>query len=102
MFKYKASPLQVTREDASENLDIKALGNQLEAKVQKVLQECDKRLSRKGTLFTHAFTLYVVLALCIRRDLNQQATVSWMLSAFRWLTCKLPAWLFSDGALSNA
>lgn len=105
MFKYKiASPFQFSanREDAANSLDIQALGTHLEPKVQRVLQENGKQPARKGTFFTPAFTLYVVLALCMRRDLNQKATVNWMFSAFRWCTCKLAACLFSDGALSHA
>lgn len=98
----KLPALLFNREDVANSLDINALGNELETKVQNVLQACNKQPPRKGTFFTFKFTLYTILALCMRRDLNQHAAVSWMISTFRWLTCQLPARLFAEGTLTHA
>ena len=90
------------RENAAESFDMPAFGEQLKPKVEVALKKCGKGKSRAGTFFTPLFTVFTVLSLCIRRDLNQHAVVNWMLSPFRWLFCTFTPKLFSEGALTHA
>lgn len=59
---------------------------------------------RKGTLLIPRVLIWLVLVLTIRRDLNYDQALNWMLSGFRWLSELLPAQnkLVSDGAISHA
>jgi hypothetical protein len=59
---------------------------------------------RKGTLLIPRVLVWLVLVLTLRRDLNYDKALNWMLSGLRWLTHLLPAKakLVSDGAISHA
>lgn len=59
---------------------------------------------RKGTLLIPRLLVWLVIMLTIRRDLNYDQVLNWMLSGFRWLSELLPAQhkLVSDGAISHA
>ena len=59
---------------------------------------------RKGTCLIPAVLIWLVLALTIRRDLNQDKVLNWMMSGFRWLEGVLPAQakMLATGALSHA
>lgn len=59
---------------------------------------------RKGTLLVPKLLVWLVLALTIRRDLNYDKVLNWMVSGFRWLDGILPplSKVVSDGAISHA
>jgi hypothetical protein len=59
---------------------------------------------RKGTLLIPRVLIWLVLVLTMRRDMNYDKALNWMLSGFRWLSEFLPAQnkLVSDGAISHA
>jgi hypothetical protein len=69
--------------------------------IQEILSEQTKR-ERKGTKLVSSLVIWLVLALTIRRDLNCRAVLNWMVSGWRWLSCRLPHQLVSDGAISHA
>ncbi len=59
---------------------------------------------RKGTILTPFVTIWLVLVLTMRRDLNYRNALNWMMSGLRWLQGCLPvvANLVSEGAITHA
>lgn len=72
--------------------------------IEEVLAEQGQDKFRQGTLLMPKVLIWLVLALTIRRDLNCQKVLNWMLSGFRWLKGLLPAQakLVTDGTISHA
>jgi len=82
--------------------DFHPFGELLRPSIEAALQESGKHLFRKGTILIPVFLVWVVLALTLRRDLNTQAVIEWMISATRWMELNLAVKLISEGALSHA
>lgn len=82
--------------------DFRPFGDLLRPLIQKALIELKKDRFRKGTTLIPVFLVWVMFALTIRRDLNTQALIGWMVSAARWIDLNLAMTLLSDGALSHA
>lgn len=59
---------------------------------------------RKGTRLIPTVLIWLVLALTIRRDLNCDKVLNWMMSGFRWLEGLLPAQakIVASGTISHA
>lgn len=78
--------------------------DQLQPLVEETLEEHDKAKWRKGTILFPTVTVWLVLALTLRRDLNCEQVLNWMVSGFRWLGDLLPAKakLVADGTISHA
>ena len=59
---------------------------------------------RKGTCLIPTVLIWLVLALTIRRDLNCDKVLNWMMSGFRWLEGLLPAQakIVASGTISHA
>lgn len=76
----------------------------LQPLIEETLAEQGKNRWRRGTLLIPALLVWLVLVLTLRRDLNYDQALNWMVSGFRWLADKLPAKakLVSDGAISHA
>lgn len=76
----------------------------LQPLIDQALQEQAKNTCRKGTLLTPRLLVWLVLVLTLRRDLNYDKALNWMVSGLRWLAGVLPAQakLVSDGAISHA
>jgi hypothetical protein len=70
--------------------------------IKESLIETGKDKYRKGTLLLPVFVVWLVLAITMRRDLNYNQVIEWMISSYRWATMILPAVLLSDGAISHA
>jgi hypothetical protein len=72
--------------------------------IQQVLNEQGKAKYRKGTILMPQLLVWLVLALTLRRDLNCQKVLNWLVSGFRWVQSLLPAQskLIQDGAISHA
>lgn len=72
--------------------------------IDEVLVEQGLDKFRQGTLLMPKVLIWLVLALTIRRDLNCQKVLNWMLSGFRWLKGLLPAKakLVAEGTISHA
>lgn len=76
----------------------------LQPLMAETLAEQGKTRWRRGTLLIPGLLIWLVLVLTLRRDLNYDQALNWMLSGFRWLADILPpqAKLVSDGAISHA
>jgi hypothetical protein len=76
----------------------------LQPLIDETLAEQGKNRWRRGTLLVSGLLIWFVLVLTLRRDLNYDQALNWMLAGFRWLADSLPAQakLVSDGALSHA
>lgn len=76
----------------------------LQPMIEETLLEQGKNKWRKGTILIPKVLIWLVLVLTLRRDLNYDKALNWMLSGFRWLTDLLPAQnkLVSEGAISHA
>ena len=76
----------------------------LQPLIDETLAEHGQDHSRKGTRLIPRMLIWLVLVLTLRRDLNYDKALNWMLSGFRWLADVLPAQakLVSDGAISHA
>jgi hypothetical protein len=76
----------------------------LQPLIDTILVEQGKDHARHGTLLKPRLLIWLVLVLTLRRDLNYDQALNWMVSGFRWLTDLLPAQakLVSDGAISHA
>jgi hypothetical protein len=76
----------------------------LQPLIEETLAEQGKNRWRRGTLLIPGLLIWLVLVLTLRRDLNYDQALNWMVSGFRWLTEMLPpqAKLLSDGAISHA
>ena len=96
------TPKPLLREDITSRLNLSALGPAVQPMIEETLKKTEKAKYRKGTILTPLLTVYVVLALAIRRDLSYPATMNWLVSGLRWITCCLPMKLVTDGALSHA
>ncbi len=70
-----------------------------------LIKEClseRNKADRKGTKLVSSLVIWLVLALTIRRDLNCRAVLNWLVSGWRWLSCRLPHQLVSEGSISHA
>jgi len=76
----------------------------LQPMIEETLIEQGKNKWRKGTLLIPKVLVWLVLVLTLRRDLNYDKALNWMMSGFRWLTDLLPAQhkIVDDGAISHA
>jgi len=70
--------------------------------IEEELAKHKKEKYRKGTILTPLLTIWLVLALALRRDLNYHNTLNWMISGFRWKSLELPRKILKDGAISHA
>jgi len=79
-------------------------GAVLQPLIEETLAEQGKNRWRRGTLLIPGLLVWLVLVLTLRRDLNYDQALNWMVSGFRWLADILPAQakLVSDGAISHA
>ena len=77
---------------------------QLQPLIEETLAEHGKAKWRQGTLLVPKVMVWLVLALTLRRDLNCEQVLNWMLSSFRWLSELLPAQakLVAGGTISHA
>jgi len=76
----------------------------LQPLMDEVLSEQGQDHWRKGTLLIPRLLIWLVLVLTLRRDLNYDKALNWMVSGFRRLDGCLPAKarLVSDGTISHA
>ena len=87
------------REEAMNSIDFSLREEHLQLVIEETLKEQGKDKKRQGTFFTANFTCYSVISLCIRRYLNQNQVINWIISVYRWFTHKLkPKW-FVKGLL---
>lgn len=98
--------MQITKAwaDLAQAFSLAPLDALLQPLIDETLKEQGQDTSRKGTVLFPRLLIWLVLVLTLRRDLNYDRALNWMVSGFRWLTEKLPAQskLVSDGAISHA
>jgi len=73
------------REDITSRLNLLALGPAVQPMIEETLKKAGKAKYRKGTILTPLLTVYIVLALAIRRDLSYPAAMNWLVSGLRWI-----------------
>lgn len=66
------------------------------------LKENGKDKCRKGTILTPSVLVWLCLALALRRDLNYNRALNWLVASFRWKQLNFPARIVKDGAISHA
>lgn len=90
--------------EIAETFSLTPFDEQLQPLIDEVLIEQGEDSYRKGTKLIPRLLIWLVLVLTIRRDLNYDKALNWMLSGFRWMVNLLPAQskLVSDGAISHA
>jgi len=76
----------------------------LQPLIDETLVEQGKEKYRKGTILIPTLSVWLVLALTLRRDLNYHKVLNWMVSGLRWLRSLLPpqSLIVEDGAISHA
>lgn len=74
----------------------------LQQPLQEVLRENGLETYHASTRLLPLFLIWFVLAMVLRRDLNLNQVLDWMLSGWTWLKLDLVAALISEGALSHA
>lgn len=57
---------------------------------------------RKGTRLTPLLTVWLCFALALRRNLNCQKTLDWLLAGLRWKSLNVNGKFFKDGTISHA
>jgi len=79
-------------------------GQILDGLIKQVLTEQGKAKYRQGTKLVPQLLVWLVLALTLRRDLNCQKVLNWLVSGLRWIRHLLPAQakLVQEGAISHA
>jgi len=70
--------------------------------IEDVLQEEKKDRFRKGTLLTPVLSVWLCFALALRRNLNCQKTLDWLLAGLRWKSLNFDAKFVKDGTISHA
>jgi hypothetical protein len=78
--------------------------NILQPMIDEVLIEHGKDGCRQGTILTPKLSVWLVLVLTLRRDLNYHKVLDWMIAGFRWIETLLPprSHVVQDGAISHA
>jgi hypothetical protein len=78
--------------------------NILQPLVEETLVEQGHGQIRQGSILTPTLSVWLVLSLTLRRDLNYHKTLNWMVSGLRWLGLLLPSQslIVKDGAISHA
>jgi len=76
----------------------------LQPLIDETLAELGKDQYHGRTILTPRLSIWLVLALTLRRDLNCHKVLNWMVSGFRWLQLLLPAesLIVEDGTVSHA
>ena len=74
--------------------------------LQNIIAECLKEKGkdkfRKGTILTPSVLVWLCLALTLRRDLNYNKALNWLVASFRWKHLNFPVKIVKDGTISHA
>lgn len=87
--------------DFNRNFTLEALADQFQPKIQEILRKYQKDRQRRSKL-TPLLTVWLILTLPLRRDLNYHNVLAWMLSGLRSLGGKIPRHPVKDGAITHA
>ena len=85
-------------------LSMEPFREELQPLIEEVLAETGKNEYRSNTKLVPNLVVWLVLGLTIRRELNCNQVLNWLLSGFRWLYELLPpeAQLVAAGAITHA
>ncbi len=98
----KPSKSKSSRDELA-SIEFEPFSELLKAIIEESLKEAQKDgRNREGTLFTPIFTIFVVFALAMRRDLSYPKVLNWLISTVRWITICLPKDLVENGTISRA
>lgn len=89
-------------EQIGTNLKLEPFSKIIDPLIEETLAEHKKNKDRKGTILTGVTTVWLVLALTLRRDLNCIKVLEWMFSGFRWVYQNFPQKIVKEGAISHA
>ena len=91
-------------EEIGPEFSLSPFAEELQPLIEETLKEHGKAKWRSGTKLLPKLTVWLVLALTLRRDLNCEQVLNWMVSGFRWLSEMLPAEakLVAGGTISHA
>ena len=91
-------------EQSGPSFSFKPFSSILQPLIEEVLAEQGKDKFRKGTILIPQLLVWLVLALTVRRDLNCQKVLNWLVSGLRWMQLLFPArgTLVQEGAISHA
>ena len=70
--------------------------------IQDVLKGKKKDRCRKGTLLTPLLSVWLCFALALRRNLNYQKTLDWLLAGLRWKSLNFDGKFVKNGTISRA
>ncbi len=100
----KTSPISAALAQHCPEFEFQPFGPLLQPAIREALSSSGLDTVRKGTILTPFVTIWLVLVLTMRRDVNCRKALNWMLSGLRWLQGCLPvsANLVSDGAVTPA
>jgi len=70
--------------------------------IKDCLKEKRKDKFRKGTLLTPVLVVWLCLALALRRNLNYNKTLDWLLAGLRWKSLKFSGKFVKNGTISHA
>ena len=96
--------LNQTLEELGAELSMEPFREELQPLIEEVLAETGKSKYRATTKLVPNLVVWLVLGLTIRRELNCQQVLNWLVSGFRWLYEGLPpnAKLVAEGAITHA
>lgn len=84
------------------SLNIGPFTETMQPLIAETLVEAKKDRCRKGTVLTPVLLVWFVLSMALRRDLDYNKTLNWLVSGIRWLNSGLPAKLVACGTISRA
>lgn len=96
-----SSFLNILNRDA-DSINIGPFSETLQPLISEALVDAKKDKYRKGTILTPVLLVWLTLAMTLRRDLNCNMALNWLLSGIRWLHTGLPAKLVACGTISHA
>lgn len=88
--------------DFSVNYNFHPFAQRLDPLIRETLAQLGQDQDRKGTKLVSRLVVWLVLALTIRRDLSCEAVLDWMISGWRWMSCRLPKQVVAAGAIAHA
>lgn len=88
-------------QEVSADFAVETLAKELAPTINEALHAHGKDQQRKSKL-SPVLTVWLVLAMCLRRELNYHAVLDWLLSGLRQLGWNLPRRSVEDGAITHA
>jgi hypothetical protein len=84
------------------SIDMAPFSETLQPLIEQTLVDAKKDKYRKGTLLTPVLMVWFVLGITLRRDLDYNKVLNWLVSGIRWVHLVLPAKLVACGTISHA